>query len=556
MRQLSLSSLTETLVTLLAICAVFVGCGVQATETKPDQAPTVDIDATIRVSVEETAESIRNLESTVAAAVKSTVERLEATATPTPTAMPTSTLTPLPTATPTNLPPTDVSEYRNEILGIVVNASEGGVIPPEMTILLMAIDNETNQIIEQESTTVGDDGTFSFSNLTPGPGLGFRVVADAGDYSPSIDLAGVNDWSNVRLVIYDQTVSLEDISISSYVMMIPTTDGDSRQAGVLTVANVKNNGDHVWIPDIGDPNLTGLDLLRFNLPDGVSDLSVESELPAGNILQIESGFAMTNPIPPGEFAILFSYIVSYDGDGFDFDLKLSHGADELKILLPKGEGSATANSFGDTNSVIISDNSFNSVEGTGYTIGDQIAISFYGLPQPTAKMLLPGDEPRPPSGALDLSKTYIATFTTDSGTFEILLFDNEAPLTVENFINLATIGYYDGLTFHRVIADFMAQGGDPDGTGAGGPKYRFRDEFDSTRRHDKPGILSMANSGLNTNRSQFFITFVSTPHLDGKHTVFGEVISGLDTVLNIQLRDPGRDQIPGERIESIVITEG
>jgi len=169
-------------------------------------------------------------------------------------------------------------------------------------------------------------------------------------------------------------------------------------------------------------------------------------------------------------------------------------------------------------------------------------------------MLLPGDEPRPPFGALDLSKTYIATFTTGSGTFEILLFDNEAPLTVENFINLATIGYYDGLTFHRVIADFMAQGGDPDGTGTGGPEYRFRDEFDSTRRHDKPGILSMANSGPNTNRSQFFITFVSTPHLDGKHTVFGKVIEGLDNVLGIAIRDPDTATVSGDHIRSIVIS--
>lgn len=175
-------------------------------------------------------------------------------------------------------------------------------------------------------------------------------------------------------------------------------------------------------------------------------------------------------------------------------------------------------------------------------------------PEPTAKMLSPGDDPATPTGALDTSKTYTATFITDAGEFEILLFDDEAPLTVENFVNLANIGFYDGLMFHRVIADFMAQGGDPNGTGTGGPGYQFRDEFDSTRQHDKPGILSMANAGPNTNGSQFFITFVPTPHLDGKHTIFGEVTEGMENVMNITLRNPG-DSTPGDIIQSITISE-
>jgi len=177
-----------------------------------------------------------------------------------------------------------------------------------------------------------------------------------------------------------------------------------------------------------------------------------------------------------------------------------------------------------------------------------------GVIVPGAKMLSPGDDPAPPTGALDTSKTYTATFKTDAGEFKILLFDDEAPLTVENFVNLANIGFYDGLMFHRVLADFMAQGGDPDGTGGGGPGYRFRDEFDSTRRHDKPGILSMANAGPNTNGSQFFITFVPTPHLDGKHTIFGEVTEGMENVMKITLRDPG-GPTPGDIIQSITISE-
>ena len=174
---------------------------------------------------------------------------------------------------------------------------------------------------------------------------------------------------------------------------------------------------------------------------------------------------------------------------------------------------------------------------------------------PGAKMLSPGDDPAMPTGALDTSKTYTATFITDAGEFEILLFDDEAPLTVENFINLVTIGFYEGTMFHRVIPDFMAQGGDPLGTGTGGPGYQFQDEFHASRQHDKPGVLSMANSGPGTNGSQFFITFAPTPHLDGMHSVFGEVVEGLDDALNITTRDPGTAQTPGDVIEKISINE-
>ena len=118
--------------------------------------------------------------------------------------------------------------------------------------------------------------------------------------------------------------------------------------------------------------------------------------------------------------------------------------------------------------------------------------------------------------------------TTSKGEITLRLFDKEAPLTVSNFINLIKRGYYDGLTFHRVIEEFMVQGGCPQGAGTGGPGYQFDDECTDERRHDKPGVLSMANAGPGTNGSQFFITHVATPWLDGKHTVFGEVVSASD----------------------------
>ena len=119
---------------------------------------------------------------------------------------------------------------------------------------------------------------------------------------------------------------------------------------------------------------------------------------------------------------------------------------------------------------------------------------------------------------------------TNKGDIEATLFASKAPLTVASYLNLAKHGYYDGLTFHRVIPNFMIQGGDPTGTGMGGPGYKFEDEVKTGLKHDKAGIFSMANSGPGTNGSQFFITHLPTPHLDGKHTVFGEVTKGQNVV--------------------------
>jgi cyclophilin family peptidyl-prolyl cis-trans isomerase len=157
--------------------------------------------------------------------------------------------------------------------------------------------------------------------------------------------------------------------------------------------------------------------------------------------------------------------------------------------------------------------------------------------------------------ALQPNKRYQASIETDKGTILADLHADLAPVTVNNFVFLARQGFYDGVTFHRVIANFMAQTGDPTGTGTGGPGYRFQDEFDQTLRHSAPGILSMANAGPNTNGSQFFLTLVATPWLDGKHTVFGQVVKGLDVLLSIPPRDPGDRKAPAVAIQKIEILE-
>ena len=157
------------------------------------------------------------------------------------------------------------------------------------------------------------------------------------------------------------------------------------------------------------------------------------------------------------------------------------------------------------------------------------------------------------------NETY-ALFDTSEGKFKVRLFEAEVPKTVENFVTLANgtktgKPFYDGTIFHRVIPDFMIQGGDPEGTGRGGPGYKFADEFHASLKHTKPGILSMANAGPNTNGSQFFVTVAATPWLDNKHSVFGEVTEGYDVVKKISevQRGPQDRPVKEVRINSVTI---
>ncbi len=193
--------------------------------------------------------------------------------------------------------------------------------------------------------------------------------------------------------------------------------------------------------------------------------------------------------------------------------------------------------------------------------------------EPAPSMSGPKQWNSPPSMQIDTSKSYSAVFELEKGgEFEIELYADKVPSVVNNFVFLAREGFYDGVTFHRVIANFMAQTGDPTGTGSGGPGYSFESEFHTDLRHDSPGIVSMANrGGTDTNGSQFFITFRETAFLDGYeaddtpkpcamprvscHSVFGKVVSGMDAVNAISLRDPGSATTPGDVITTIRIVE-
>ena len=170
---------------------------------------------------------------------------------------------------------------------------------------------------------------------------------------------------------------------------------------------------------------------------------------------------------------------------------------------------------------------------------------------------MPKSYSAPPAMTIDESKSYSAIFKTNHGDINIDLFASQAPVTVNNFVFLARDGFYNDVIFHRVIPDFMIQGGDPDGTGMGGPGYRFQDEFEPSLVFDGPGILAMANAGPGTNGSQFFITVAPTPHLNGAHTIFGKVTSGQDIADAISKVPQGANNRPTDpvTIERIEIQE-
>jgi len=167
---------------------------------------------------------------------------------------------------------------------------------------------------------------------------------------------------------------------------------------------------------------------------------------------------------------------------------------------------------------------------------------------------MPKSYTQAPAMVIDIKKEYTATMQTSKGNLVIQLIAGDVPRTVNNFVFLARDGFYDGCTFHRVIPGFMAQGGDPTGTGAGGPGYKFADEFTS-HKHEA-GSLSMANAGPNTNGSQFFICYAPQPHLHGHHSVFGKLVKGMDVLQKLDARDPSRNaDKAGDRIIKVTIEE-
>lgn len=275
--------------------------------------------------------------------------------------------------------------YPTEISGRVIQGTSGSEIPLGLNVVLLIVDDTRQEIVGTKNQVVGTNGEFRFTDFLSGPGYTYRVAADNGeDYTPSVDLSPADStFDNVEITIYDKTESLDDISFSTYSLLVPSIDRVGRRMGMLGVVQISNKGDHVWIPDIENPALTGFDLLRFNLPEGFSDLTVESNLPSGSILEIGTGFAITNPVPPGDFDILMTFIVPYEGDSLSFPLRLPYGADLVRLMLPEGTGNITGLGFGPSEGVLIDTEAYSAVTGKDYPRDAQLDVVFSSLPTPS-----------------------------------------------------------------------------------------------------------------------------------------------------------------------------
>ena len=311
--------------------------------------------------------------------------------------------------------------------------------------------------------------------------------------------------------------------------------------------------------------LESIDLLTKDTVARMGDLSVEGveQLDGADVCRI------AGTVPAGAVATTTLLGALIDGGEGDLSIVYWIGVADSRIKRFTGEGDVGIDA-GNKISV--------SVTADFSDFGKDVVIEAPVVKPPPTAIPIPEElnvkqYDAPPAMMIDPQKSYTATFALEKGDeFTIELYPKEAPNTVNSFVFLAREGFYDGVTFHRVIEGFMAQTGDPTGTGRGGPGYRFANEASPLRRHDTPGAVSMANSGGEaTNGSQFFITFVPTEFLDGYeadgtakdcsqrgvscHTVFGRVIEGMDLVNGISVRDPGTAATPGDVIQTISIHE-
>ena len=268
------------------------------------------------------------------------------------------------------------------ISGRVINGTEGGEPPADLTVFALVIDEDAETIVERVESVTGPDGSFEIEVVSVDSGRFYRLVADDGVYTPFVDVLPVDAGGEITLTVYDRTTSLEDISVTTFSMVIPAIDEANGVLGVLAAVNLVNSGDEVYLADLADPGLTGFKLLRFNLPEGYQELTVESDLPSGNVMEINTGFAISNPVPPGEYSMVISYSAAFENGEFEYPLRLPFGAESVTILIPEGSGEITGMGLSRTETANIGEERYISYEGANYERGVELGVRITGLPKP------------------------------------------------------------------------------------------------------------------------------------------------------------------------------
>lgn len=268
------------------------------------------------------------------------------------------------------------------ISGQVVNGTKGGEPPTEVTVFVLVIDESEEAIVERVETVTGGEGEFALEVPKVSEPRFYRVVVDDGIYTPYVDILPEDAGEEITLKVYDSTTSLDEISVTTYSIVIPVIDGSTGVLGVLAAVNLVNSGDTVYLADLTDPALTGFKLLRFNLPEGYQELTVESDLPSGNVMEISTGFAISNPVPPGEYNMVISYTASFENGEFRYPLRLPFGADSVTILIPEDSGGVSGLGIRQVEAVTIGDERYIKYEGTAYERGVELRVTITGLPKP------------------------------------------------------------------------------------------------------------------------------------------------------------------------------
>lgn len=278
------------------------------------------------------------------------------------------------------------------ISGTVTNGTAGGELPDDLMVRLVSIETSADGVTGVElfriETAVRPDGSFEFADMVLTGDI-CRVVVLAPFYTPTHDIPNCQNTTNIALTMWDTTDALDNVTLQNYGIILPVVNRADRTLLFLAFATVLNSSDRVWVPDIADPNLTGLDLLRFNLPTGFFQLNVEEGIPRGvaeGLFQsISTGFALTTPIPPNQtYTLLISYGAPYQGNVFEWPLRLPHGATTVQLSLPTEISQVTGAGLEFVGTDAVQDmGEFNIYRGSNYAPGDAINLMITGLPQPT-----------------------------------------------------------------------------------------------------------------------------------------------------------------------------
>lgn len=274
------------------------------------------------------------------------------------------------------------AQIAGRVGGVVVNGTPGGTVPAGFEVVLLTVDNGGN-VVDQKVTRVDDRGVFEFAGVRSNDVVN-RVVADYQGVITTIRIEDEIAPANLKVEIYETTRSLESIEVVSHALVV-RPDASIKAMGILEFVTFKNSGDRTFVTDLTDPSVTGLSMFRFGLPpgyEGLSGISIDPPLPAGQLIEVGPGFALTNPIPPGEFRLLFEYFIPYDGSSLEFTKNLPFGARELRLLLLKEAGEVTAEGLESGEDVTLGLSVYSVMRGTDYPRGHQVALKFGKLPEP------------------------------------------------------------------------------------------------------------------------------------------------------------------------------